>query len=150
MGLTSDVEDQCAAPTYLCEAPDRGVETTRGDVVKYMLLIYQNTAAAAALSEEEMQVLQAEAGDIWQELVKTGEWVSGAGLASPAQAKAVRVRGGVAAVTDGPFSEAKEQLAGICIFETESLERAVEIAQRWPDARYWGVEIREIVGEAEA
>lgn len=118
--------------------------------MKYMLLIFQNTAAAAALSEDEMAAMQNEAGDIWQELVKSGEWVSGAGLASPAQAKAVRVRDGVAAVTDGPFSEAKEQLAGVCIFDVESPERAVEIAERWPDARYWGVELREIVGEAEA
>jgi hypothetical protein len=118
--------------------------------VKYMLLIYQNTAAVAALSEEEMSAMQNEAGDIWQELAKTGEWVSGAGLAGPAEAKAIRVRDGVAAVTDGPFSEAKEHLAGICIFETESLERAIEIAQRWPDARHWGVELREIVGVAEA
>lgn len=118
--------------------------------MKYMLLIYQNTAAAAALSEEEMTALQNEAGDIWQELVKSGEWVSGAGLAAPAQAKAVRVRDGVAAVTDGPFSEAKEQLAGVCIFEVETPERAVEIAERWPDARFWGVELREIVGVAEA
>ncbi|BCB84315.1 hypothetical protein Psuf_016280 [Phytohabitans suffuscus] len=117
--------------------------------MKYMMLIFQNTAAAEAMSEEEMGVLQNEAGEIWQELVKTGEWVSGAGLASPSQAKAIRVRGGVAAVTDGPFSEAKEQLAGICVFETETLERAVEIAQRWPDARYWGVELREVLGEAE-
>jgi hypothetical protein len=127
-----------------------GIDTTRGDVVKYMLLIYQNTAAAAAMSEEEMGAMQNEAGDIWQELTKSGEWVSGAGLAGPAQAKAIRVRDGVAAVTDGPFSEAKEQLAGICIFEVESPERAVEIAQRWPDARHWGVELREIVGVAEA
>lgn len=118
--------------------------------MKYMMLIYQNTAAAAAMSEDEMSALQNEAGDIWQELVKTGEWVSGAGLAGPDQAKAIRVRDGVAAVTDGPFSEAKEQLAGLCVFETESIERAVEIARRWPDARYWGVELREIVGEAEA
>jgi len=130
--------------------PAQGIDTTRGDVVKYMLLIYQNTAAAAAMSEEEMGVLQNEAGEIWQELVKSGEWVSGAGLATAAQAKAVRVRDGVAAVTDGPFSEAKEQLAGICIFEVESPERAVEIAERWPDARYWGVELREILGVAEA
>ena len=116
--------------------------------MKYMLLIYQNSAAAAAMSEEEMGVLQNEAGEIMQDLLKSGEWISGAGLAGPAQAKAIRVRDGVAAVTDGPFSEAKEQLAGICIFEVATPERAVEIAQRWPDARFWGVELREVLGGA--
>lgn len=53
-------------------------------------------------------------------------------------------------MTDGPFSEAKEQLAGVCVFDVDTPERAIEIAQRWPDARYWGVELREIRGGTEA
>jgi hypothetical protein len=48
-------------------------------------------------------------------------------------------------VTDGPFVEAKEHLAGICIIEAETPERAVEIAARWPDARWNGVELRPIM-----
>ena len=61
-----------------------------------------------------------EAGTIVEELIDSGEWVGGEGLADPSTARTVRVRGGVPAVTDGPFGEAKEQLAGYCIFECES------------------------------
>ena len=55
------------------------------------------------------------------------------------------MRGGVPAITDGPFVEAKEQLVGYCIVECETPERATEIAARWPDARYWAMEVRPIM-----
>jgi hypothetical protein len=54
----------------------------------------------------------------------------------------VRVREGVATVTDGPYAESKEQIVGYCIVDCESLDRAVEIATRWPDTRLWGMEVR--------
>ena len=56
------------------------------------------------------------------------------------------MRGGVPAITDGPYVEAKEQLAGYCLLECESLERATEIAARWPDASYAAVELRPLMG----
>jgi hypothetical protein len=49
-------------------------------------------------------------------------------------------------VTDGPYLEAKEHLVGFSLFECESVERATEIATRWPDARYWAVEVRPLMG----
>jgi hypothetical protein len=82
------------------------------------------------------------------ELIESGEWVGGEGLADPSNAKSVRVRGGVPAITDGPFVESKEQLAGYLIVECESAERATEIAARWPDARHWGMEVRPLMQEA--
>jgi hypothetical protein len=113
--------------------------------MKYMLLIYQNPANWQTLSEAERDVIFKDVDVIMKELAESGEWVSGAGLADPTQSKAVRVREGVPTVTDGPYLEAKEQLAGLCVFECESIERAVEIAERWPDARYWGVEVRPVM-----
>lgn len=113
--------------------------------MKYLLLIYQNHAQWETLAEEERNGVAQEATDLWQELVGSGEWVDGHGLAHPSTARTVRVREGVPAVTDGPFVEAKEQLAGFCVFETDNLERATEIAARWPDARYWAVELRPLM-----
>ncbi len=113
--------------------------------MKYMLLIYQNPAGVQALSEEERKAVMADAGELMGELEKSGEWVGGEALAEPARSKGVQVRGGVPAVTDGPYLEAKEQLAGYCIVECESIDRAVQIAARWPDARYWGMEVRPLV-----
>jgi hypothetical protein len=112
--------------------------------VKYMLLIYQNPTTWQALSDEERTSLMDEAGALWKELTDSGEWVGGEGLVSPSLAKAVRTRGGVPVVTDGPYLEAKEQLAGYLIVDVASEERAVEIAGRWPDARYWAMEVRQV------
>jgi hypothetical protein len=117
----------------------------RSAVVKYMLLIYQNPATWETFSEEERNRVMAEVGDIMGELEQSGEWVGGEGLADPSNTKTVRVRDGVPAVTDGPFVEAKEQLVGYSIVECESPERAIEIAGRWPDARYWAMEVRPLM-----
>ncbi|WP_020577752.1 YciI family protein [Actinopolymorpha alba] len=117
--------------------------------MKYILLIYQNPATWATLSEEERNGLMNEAGEIWKELTESGEWVGGEALADSSQTKTVRVRDGVPAVTDGPFSETKEQLAGYCIVDCATPERAIEIAARWPDARYWAMEVRPLHGEPE-
>jgi hypothetical protein len=113
--------------------------------VKYILLIYQNPATLETFSEEERDRVMVEAGEIMEELTQSGEWVGGEALADSSNTKTVRVRGGVPAVTDGPFVEAKEQLVGYCIVECETPERATEIAARWPDARYWAMEVRPIM-----
>ena len=64
-----------------------------------------------------------------QELTAAGEWVGGEGLASPGEARVVRAgNGGAPAVTDGPFAESKEFLAGFWIVEVDNAERAHEIA----------------------
>jgi hypothetical protein len=64
-----------------------------------------------------------------QELTESGELVGAEGLAGPGEAKLVRAgKDGASAVTDGPFPEAKEFLAGFWIVEVERPERAYEIA----------------------
>lgn len=113
--------------------------------MKYILLIYQNPAAAQALSEDERNQIFGEVDKIITELTESGEWIGGEGLADGSQTRTIRVRGGVPAVTDGPFLESKEQLAGYSLFECETPERAIEIAARWPDARYWAVELRPLM-----
>ena len=116
--------------------------------MKYLLLIYQNPENWESLSDEERDRLMNEAGAIMNELTDSGEWVGGYGLAHPSNTKTVKVRDGVPAVTDGPYLEAKEHLAGLCLIQCETEERAVEIARRWPDARYWAVELRPLMAEA--
>ena len=64
-----------------------------------------------------------------KDLTAAGEFVGGEGLAAPAEARVVRyAKGGAPAVTDGPFAEAKEFLAGYWIVEVERPERAYDIA----------------------
>ena len=85
---------------------------------------------------------------IMSELSASGEWLGGEGLAHASQSRTVRVRDGVPAITDGPYLEAKEHLVGYCLIECESVERAIDIATRWPDARYWAVEVRPLMHQA--
>ena len=87
------------------------------------------------------------------ELHQSGELVAAEGLASPAQARVVRAgRNGSPEVTDGPFAEGKEFLAGYWIVDTESTERAYEIAARASAAPGQGgkplnmpIEVREVM-----
>jgi hypothetical protein len=113
--------------------------------MKYMLLIYQNRQNWQALSDEERTKVMNEAGEIVGELTESGEWIGGEALADASTTKTIRMRDGVPAVTDGPFLESKEHMVGYCMFETETPERALEIAQRWPDARHWAVELRPLM-----
>lgn len=114
--------------------------------MKYLLMIYQNPATWQAMSEEDKQAIMAEVDPIMNELMATGEWVGGEALADVSQSRTVQVRDGVAAVTDGPYLEAKEHLAGYLIVDCERPERAIEIAARWPDARLWAMEVRPLLG----
>ncbi|MHA7986832.1 YciI family protein [Rathayibacter sp. CAU 1779] len=61
--------------------------------------------------------------------------------------KVVRRRGERVHVTDGPFAESKEQIAGFDLIEADSLERALEIAARHPMARAGLVEVRQFSTE---
>jgi hypothetical protein len=65
-----------------------------------------------------------------QELIENGELVEGLSLTGPELAKIVVSDGGPPVVTDGPFPEAKELLAGYQMIDVESEERAVEIAAK--------------------
>jgi hypothetical protein len=116
--------------------------------VKYMMLIYQNPASFETLTEEERNQIFGEVDAIMEEITKSGEWIGGGGLSHPSNTKTVKVRDGVPVVTDGPYLEAKEHLVGYCIFECETTERATDIATRWPDARYWAVEVRPLMMQA--
>ena len=118
--------------------------------MKYLLLIYNNPATYEAMPEDERNALFADVDRIMDELKNSGEFVGGQGLADPSQSKTVRVRDGVPAVTDGPYVEAKEQMGGYLIVVCDTVERAVEIAASWPDAKYFAMEVRPIMGTAGA
>lgn len=80
----------------------------------------------------------------------TDRWVDETGsvrlmgnqLAEAKAGKLVRVRDGRVSVTDGPFAETKEQIAGFDIIECSNLEEALEVASKHPVARHGMVEVR--------
>ncbi|MCW2883217.1 MAG: hypothetical protein QOE54_2058 [Streptosporangiaceae bacterium] len=116
--------------------------------MKYMLLIYNNPATYQGWSEAERDELFGEVDVIMKELTASGELVGGEALADASSTKTVRVRDGVPETTDGPYAEAKEQLAGYLMVDCASPERAAEIAARWPDARYFAMEVRPVIETA--
>jgi hypothetical protein len=141
---TADVENSSPVPTTMRGFPPEA-ENEKERAVKYILLIYNNQETYQAWSEAERDALMGDVDLIMSELTESGELVGGQALADPSTGKTVRVRDGVPVTTDGPFAEAKEQLAGYLIVECDSEERAVEIAARWPDARYFAMEVRAIM-----
>jgi len=84
---------------------------------------------AGSWSPEDLQAHGQFMYNLDRELAKSGERVAGEGLAAPREAKIVRAgKNGAPALTDGPFPETKEFLAGFWIVDVERPERAYEIA----------------------
>ncbi|ROS27941.1 YciI family protein [Cellulomonas sp. PhB150] len=81
-------------------------------------------------------------GEWVAEADSTGSRLLGERLAGAAKAKTVRVRDGAVSVTDGPFAELGELIAGFDILVADSLEGAVAIAAKHPMARFGQVEVR--------
>jgi hypothetical protein len=114
--------------------------------MKYIALIHNNPAAWQALSQAERDRHNADADTFLQMITESGELVGGAVvLGHPSNAKTVRVRDGMPAVTDGPFAEGKEHLAGYYVLDCENIDRATEVVTHDPSSRYFAVELRPIM-----
>ena len=113
--------------------------------MKYMVLIYNRPGFVEDLTEAERNELFGEVDAILKELTDSGELLGTEALADPSTTRTVRVRDGVPAITDGPFIEAKEQFAGYLLLDCASLERALDVAARWPDAKRFAMEVREVI-----
>ncbi len=115
--------------------------------MQYLLLIYDNEAAFAKLSDAEKGRLYQEYGPFTESLKKNGCFRAGHGLQPTATATTVRMRDGKRLVTDGPFAETKEQLGGYYLIEAKDLDEAIAVAARVPSARLGSIEIRPLMEE---
>ncbi|GAC1504855.1 MAG: YciI family protein [Candidatus Dormibacteraceae bacterium] len=79
------------------------------------------------------------------QLRKSGELVSGEGLADPSKAKTVRSRNGTPVATDGPYAEAKESLVGYWVVDVKSEARAIDIVSQVVAFTNWPMEIRQVM-----
>ncbi|MGP4083375.1 YciI family protein [Streptomyces sp. KR55] len=103
----------------------------QGTQADYEAMRGKGSAQSPAWSEEELQAMYAYMNAINNDLSESGELVDGQGLAEPARTRLVTLgEDGKAVITDGPYSETKELLAGYWVLECESLERVTEIADR--------------------
>jgi len=108
--------------------------------MKYMILTYgsqQDYDAMAgkatdkpAWSAEDFAAMGAFMESFNKDLLESGELVDTRGLTAPVHTRRLQLQGGVPVVTDGPYAETQEVLAGYWIVECDSFDRATEIAAR--------------------
>jgi hypothetical protein len=116
--------------------------------VKYLVLIYSNPQSRQiweGFSDDQRAEGFGYYAALTEELAASGELIVSEALADPSLAKRVVAGEGGTMTTDGPFAEAKEQLAGLFLIECDSIDRAVEIAARVPEAAYGLVEVRPVL-----
>jgi hypothetical protein len=109
--------------------------------MKYMLLIYHDERA---LSETERAECYVESTQLAHEIHSSGQYLAANPLHPTSMATSVRVRDGKRFVTDGPFVETREQLAGYFLINAKDLDEAIGIAARVPGARIGTVEVRPV------
>jgi hypothetical protein len=134
-----DVENTLTAPTT-----DQNLDATMGMTVKYMLMMFGDGSTMMETHDDQwVRDMIAFMGSFNQELNASGEWVFAEGLADPTTAKTLTLTDGQVVVTDGPFAEAKESLAGFWIWDVKDEARAIELATKilpWAQR----VELREV------
>lgn len=113
--------------------------------MKYMLLIYQNEAAAQARSEKQTADLMAAYTAYTKTMQDSGAYVAGAPLTPSSTATTIRVADGRAKVLNGPYAETREQLGGYYIIDVADLDAAIAWAARCPTAQAGGaLEVRPV------
>jgi len=113
--------------------------------MKYMLLVHHDEAAFAKIGEEKQRQMLAESVQLTHQLHANGQYLSASPLEPAATAVIVRVREGKSFVTDGPFIETREQIAGYFLIHAKDRDEAIAIAARVPGARIGTVEVRPLI-----
>lgn len=112
--------------------------------MKFLLLVHHNEAGFAAMGDAVKRDMLAESVGLTHELHARGQYVHASPLMPSASGARVRVRDGRASITDGPFAETHEQVAGYFLVQADSRAQAIDIASRIPGARLGYVEVREV------
>jgi len=116
--------------------------------MRYMMLVY-STLAPDGLTPQEAEQIKSGHRRVMDEAARRGVLIGAEPLAPVSSATTVRMRDGKAMVTDGPFTETKEHLAGYYIMECANLDEAIEWAAQIPTACHGNegcIEIRPMPG----
>src|SRR2546425_5535835 len=105
--------------------------------MKYLCLVYLEEKKLDDVPDNECKACG-------EELRKNGHHIAAEALQSVATATTVRVRNGKVSVTDGPFAETKEHLAGFYLVEAKDLNEAIQLAAKIPPAEVGSIEVRPI------
>ena len=110
--------------------------------MRYLCLIYLDEKQLAAMPQAEMDALNERHLALNEDLLKSGHFVEAEALTPGSSATCIRVRNGRTAVTDGPYAETKEMVAGFYLVEARDLNEAISVAARLPAAPLGTVEVR--------
>ena len=116
--------------------------------MRYMMLIYTRESEGGPAPEEGQAIRTAHRA-VMDEAKRQGVWEAAEPLALTSTATTVRMKNGEALISDGPFAETKEQLAGYYILDCENLDEAIEWAAKIPTGCKGGegcIEIRPLPG----
>lgn len=111
-------------------------------LMKFMLLVHHDEVAFDQIGNAKQQQMLAESIALTHQLHANGQYLNASPLQPAATAVIVRVREAKPIVTDGPFIETREQIAGYFLIDAKDLSEAVGIATRVPGARIGPVEVR--------
>jgi hypothetical protein len=110
----------------------------------YALLIYQDEELVETLSTEEHAALIAQHNQLQADTKLKGTFAAATQLMPSATATTVSKKADKTRIHDGPFGESKELFVGFYVFDCESLDKAIEYAERIPHVSVGSVEIRPI------
>lgn len=110
--------------------------------MRYVALIHVDESRWEALADDERQAIYSRYRALSEDLRAAGKLVDGDELQPTSTATTVRVQDGETIVTDGPFAELREQIAGYFVLECDSMDEAVALAARIPGAAHGTVEVR--------
>lgn len=112
--------------------------------MQYLLTVNIDRELIESLPQEEYDRLMHGCITKADAMRRDGVLLASQQLEPPSTARTVRSRNGVVTITDGPFAETKEILAGFNLIEAGSYEEAVRIAQQFPWIRYGSIEVRPV------
>jgi len=113
--------------------------------MRYLLLLYGDPVRPETLTPEQWQRVVEAHTTFHRELTEAGALVDSSPLAPATEARTIRLRRGERMVVDGPFAETKEVLGGYYLIEADSLEAAVEWAQRLRQDADGSIEVRPLL-----
>jgi hypothetical protein len=112
--------------------------------MKFMITIYNNAEANTAIRGDDREEFERIHGQLYDELTASGELVDSNEL-SVTDAKTVRTSGGSPIVTEGRFTEGKDATGGYYIVDVADIDRAIEIASTFVEARFAPIEVRQLM-----
>ena len=112
--------------------------------MRYLCLIYDDESTVSAMPPGASDAFMQEYFGFTDAIRKSGHYLGGEALQPVSTATTVRVRNGKVSVTDGPFAETKEQLAGFYLIEARDLNDAIQAASKIPPAREGSIEVRPV------